>query len=47
MLIDMSEQTKEKIYMALAVLGFVTGCVMFFELLKWFMWACFEAGIPM
>ncbi len=47
MIIDMREETKEKICVALAVLGFTVGCVTIIELLRWFLWACYEAGLQM
>lgn len=43
----MKKETKEKIKMALAIIGIIIGSMIALELLRIFMWACYEAGIPM
>lgn len=43
----MKRETKEKIYMVLILIGIIIGCAIALELLRIFMWACYDAGIPM
>ena len=43
----MKQKTKEKIKMALVIIGIIIGGVIALELLRAFMWACYYAGIPM
>lgn len=38
---------KEKIKMALAIIGIIAGCAILLKLIHMFMWACYDAGIPM
>lgn len=39
--------TKEKIKMAIVIIGIIAACAVGLELLRMFMWACYYAGIPM
>lgn len=43
----MKQTTKDKIYMALALLGMAAVWIIIIEAVRVFMWACYYTGIPM
>lgn len=43
----MTEKVKERALTALAIVGMIAAGIIFWELVRAFMWMCYEAGIPM
>lgn len=43
----MTEKTKERVLTTLAIVGMIAAGLIFWELVRVFMWMCYEAGIPM
>lgn len=41
------KEIKDRALTALAIVGMVAAGVMFWELVRVFMWICYDAGIPM